>query len=129
MSPGKCWMEDSVDQFLHNTDTGKVAADRDEWIFLVGSSLTLRACLKIEVIHIKESPYFVAWIYIFNLWLKTILIGIEQKLPRHNRNAVSDALSVFLPESVPEKCIFTNHVPQLRLKVNLITRTEFCARK
>jgi len=32
-------------------------------------------------------------------------------------------------ESAPEKCVFTNHVPRLRLKVNSITRTEFCVWK
>jgi len=28
-------------------------------------------------------------------------------------------------ESAPEKCVFTNHVPRLRLKINLVTQTKF----
>jgi len=30
-------------------------------------------------------------------------------------------------QNCPRKCVFTNHVPQLCLKVNSITRSEFCA--
>jgi len=41
------------------------------------------------------------------------------------RNEVSDAFLVPLLKGAPEKRIFTNHVPQLRLKVNSSVRTEF----
>ena len=44
-------------------------------------------------------------------------------------NAVSDAFAVFLLKGAPEKCGFTNHVPQLRLKVNSITQAQFFAWK
>jgi len=39
-------------------------------------------------------------------------------------NDASAALFNPLLESAPEKCVFTNRVPWLRLKMNLITRTE-----
>jgi len=86
-----------------------------------------QSCLLLtrKLFYVFSAKYQYYWLSGYFIWMT--LLGAFARSGFGFWNTVSGAFSVFLLKSGPEN--ITNHVPRLRLKVNSITRTEFCAWK